>query len=215
MATRTTLLLIRHGETAWNRERIFRGTADVPLSDRGRRQARALAAALRDHRLHAGYTSPLSRARETAEVVLAPHGLVAAVHAGLLDFDYGAWTGKTEAEVAAQWPEPYQAWLRAPHSVRVPGGNTLAEVQARAATAMEEIARRHAGETVALFAHRVINKLLVLAALGLPPDRFPQIIQGHCGLNVLQYEDGRYFIERINDTAHLRSCGAEALAADF
>ena len=110
----TTILLIRHGETAWNREKIFRGVADIPLNETGRAQARLVARALASRSIAAGYASPLSRALETANIVLEPHGVRAAAHEGLTDLDYGEWTGLKDDDVAARWPEGHARWRTRP-----------------------------------------------------------------------------------------------------
>ena len=120
-----TVLLIRHGETAWNREKVFRGIHDVPLNDNGRAQAALVARALAARPIDAAYTSPLSRARETADIVLAPHGIEAAILEGLTDFDYGDWTGLTDDAVAAKWPDARALWGATPHLAQPPGGDTL------------------------------------------------------------------------------------------
>lgn len=212
---KTIILLIRHGETDWNREKIYRGVHDIPLNQNGRDQARLAAEALRSEQIDAAYTSPLSRAAETAAIVLETHGLEATPHEGLLDFNYGDWTGKSEAEVAHRWPQEHVQWVEKPHSLRVPGGDTLQEVFERSFAAMEQIAVKHDGKTVALFAHRVVNKLLVLGALGLDLDRFPFILQGNCCLNRFIRVDNGYKIESINDTAHMRTTGTALLDIDF
>jgi broad specificity phosphatase PhoE len=211
----TTILLIRHGETDWNRKKIFRGVHDIPLNQNGRDQARLAADALRSEQIDAAYTSPLSRAAETAAIVLETHGIEATPHEGLLDFNYGEWTGKSDAEVAQRWQQEHAQWIEQPHSLRVPGGDTLQEVFERSFAAMEEIAVAHEGQTVALFAHRVVNKLLVLGALGLDLERFPFILQGNCCLNRFIRVDGGYRIESINDTAHIRAAGTALLDIDF
>ncbi|HEY47148.1 MAG: hypothetical protein AMJ88_11265 [Anaerolineae bacterium SM23_ 63] len=211
----TTILLVRHGETDWNREKIFRGVYDIPLNDNGRRQAGLAAEALGSHKINAGYTSPLSRAAETASIILAPHNIHARPHDGLLDFNYGDWTGKAEAEVARYWPDEHAAWNAHPHEARIPGGDTLKEVFDRAFATMEEIAQSHDGQTVALFAHRVVNKLLVLGALGLTTDRFPFILQGNCCINKFMRVEEGYLIEYLNDTSHIRYAGGDVLGEDF
>jgi len=211
----TRILVIRHGETAWNKAGIFRGRHDVPLNDDGRRQAQALAKYLKEIPIDTAYTSPLSRAAETAAIVLADRGIVAETLADLIDFDYGQWTGKTEIEVAASWPHEYEAWRDQPHLTRIPDGESLQHAFDRAFQAMEEIARRHQGQTVALFAHRVVNKLLVLGALELQLSKFPFIMQGNCSVNEFVRGPQGYIIERINDTAHLRRTGISALLHDF
>ena len=124
----TKILLVRHGETPWNRGRIFMGTYDVPLNENGKEQARLAAQALKDIKLNAAYASPFSRAMETASIVANPHGIPPIIHDGFIDMDYGEWTGKEDSEVARLWPDEYAVWSVSPHSVRPPGGTTLKEV---------------------------------------------------------------------------------------
>ena len=211
----TTLFLIRHGETAWNRDKIFRGSFDIELNENGRNQARLAAQALESRPIDAGYTSPLSRAAETARIVLESHQVTALSHEGLLDFDYGDWTGKPDIEVAQQWPAEHALWNSHPDQVRVPGGDTLEEVSARAFAALEQIAARHDNQTVALFSHRVVNKLLIMASMGLGLERFPFIIQGNCSINQLERIPEGYLIHALNDTSHMRNASAELLETDF
>lgn len=211
----THLILIRHGETAWNREKVFRGTHDVPLNEKGREQARLAARALAGSTIDAAYSSPLSRATETAALILEPHDMEAQSHDGLIDFDYGDWTGQADTRVSEKWPEEHARWHVEPHALRVPGGETLQEAFDRSFQAMEEIAGRHDGQTVALVAHRVINKLLLLGALNVGLDRFPQIIQSNSCITRLERMDSTYMVHTINDTAHLRQAGVDVLSEDF
>lgn len=211
----TTILLIRHGETAWNREKIFRGVHDIPLNENGRAQARHLAKALASRKIDAAYSSPLSRARETAQIVLEPHGLEALVHEGLQDFDYGQWTGLQDHAVASQWPQEHARWMAEPHQARPPDGDTLQGVFDRAFDAVEELAQEHAGQTVALFAHRVVNKLLVLGMLALGLERFPFIRQDNCCLDEFQRTARGYVVISLNDVSHIRQAGTDLLQADF
>jgi broad specificity phosphatase PhoE len=211
--TATTILLIRHGRTAWNEQRIFRGRADVPLSPEGSRQAAALAERLAGDALSAVYTSPLSRARVTAEHVAEVHALEVQPLEGLRDMGYGAWEGIPEDQVEERWADLYAKWRSAPHLVRPPGGETLAEVRERALGALGEIAARHAGSTLAAVSHRVVNKVLLCAALGLGDDAFWRIRQDTACLNALTSENGRLAVVVMNDTCHLR--GLEKDASDF
>jgi broad specificity phosphatase PhoE len=211
----TTVLLIRHGETAWNREKIFRGVYDIPLNENGRVQASHLAKALALRSIDVAYSSPLSRARETARIVLEPRGIEAAVHEGLKDFNYGEWTGLKDAAVASKWPEKHARWMTEPHEIRPPGGDTLQEVFDRALESVEEIAQKHDGQTVALFAHRVVNKLLILGMLTLGLERFPFIRQDNCCVNEFERTAKGYIVISLNDTGHIRQAGTDLLKADF
>ena len=211
----TAIFLIRHGETAWNRGKIFRGKYDVELNENGRKQAGLAAGALQGRPIDAAYTSPLSRAAETARIALAGHDITARNHEGLLDMDYGDWTGIADSEVATRWPDEHNQWTTTPHEARIPGGETLAEVSRRSLATLEEIAAKHDGQTVAVFAHRVVNKLLVMACLDLGLERFPFIIQGNCSINEMVRTPAGYVIQALNDTAHMRNAGTDLLTADF
>lgn len=103
------ILIIRHDETAWNRGKIFRGTYDIPLNENGKQQARLAAEALKDMELDAVYTSPLSRAKKSAEIVTEYNGISPISHDGFMDLDYGEWTGKEDSEVAKLWPNEHEA----------------------------------------------------------------------------------------------------------
>ena len=211
----TNILLVRHGETAWNRDKIFRGIHDIPLNDNGREQAKLAAKTLISCKIDFAYTSPLSRAAETARIVLEPHNVEASIHEGLLDFDYGNWTGQKDEDVAKKWPKEHAAWGSRPDSLRIPGGDTLKEVFDRAFGCMEEIAEKHDNQTVVLFAHRVVNKLIVIGTLGLDLDRFPFIMQGNCCVNKFERTKKGYIIDFINDVTHIRNARVNLLKEDF
>src|SRR5215468_3547390 len=125
------LVLMRHAETDWNRERRYQGWQDTPLSEAGRTQAEAAGRRLADQRLTAVWSSPLRRARETATAVAAPHGLDVRLEHGFGEMGFGQWEGLTVDEVRAKFPGPHRAWLETPHEVAPPGAETLAEVRVR------------------------------------------------------------------------------------
>ncbi|MCL6450911.1 MAG: histidine phosphatase family protein [Acetobacteraceae bacterium] len=215
----TRFVLVRHGETEWNREEVFRGRADIPLNERGRAQAEAVARALAGVPLQAVYSSPLSRALETARALGRPHGLEVRVHPGLVDLDYGAWQGRPHAEVRRLYPRLYRRWLERPETVRFPGGESLREAARRALAAVQELARAHpAGPDegwVALVAHRVINKLLVCELLGVGPGGFWKVGQDTAALNVFDYGPEGSVVRVINDTCHLGRNPAGPPERDF
>ncbi|MGB9791544.1 MAG: histidine phosphatase family protein [Thermacetogeniaceae bacterium] len=197
------LFLVRHGETKWNREEVFRGQIDVELNERGREQARLTAEALSGLKLAAVYASPLSRAMETARIIAEPHGLDVGILEGLNDLDYGNWQGLSHVEVRERYPDLYREWATRPHTVRFEGGESLDDVRERAVAALQEIAERHRGQNVVAVSHRVVNKVLLLAFLGLDNSHFWNIKQDTCAINVIEFHPNRYVISRINDTCHL------------
>lgn len=202
----TCFLLVRHGQTEWNRHEHFRGRIDIPLNETGRAQAAATARRIAETwQPVAVYTSPLGRAYETATFIARAMGLVPAIHPGLNDIDYGDWHGLTPAEVGRRWPEAMAAWRHAPHQAQPPAGESLAAVQTRALAAVHELADRHPQDTVVLVGHTVVNRVILLGVLGLGLDRFWRLGQDTCALNVFTLEDGEFTLQVLNDTCHLRS----------
>ncbi len=168
----TRFVLVRHGQTEWNRVERFRGRADVPLNDIGLAQAEATGRRVAEEwQLAAVYASPLSRAYVTAEAISRRCGLPAAPLAGVNDIDYGEWQGLTPDEVASRWPDLLHAWYTAPQTVQIPGGESLAGLRERALSAICELANHHGDETVAVVSHTVVNRVILLAILGLGNER--------------------------------------------
>lgn len=200
----TRFLLVRHGQTQWNRDERFRGQTDIPLNAIGRDQAaatgRRIAGAWQPV---AVYTSPLGRAYDTAEAIASPFGLSVQVHAGLNDIDYGQWHGLTVEEARSRWPEAVDAWFRAPHLAQPPGGESLAAVQTRAMAAVNELAARHPADTTVMVGHTVVNRLILLGVLGLGLDRFWRLGQDTCAINVFDFSAGEFTLLLMNDTCHL------------
>ncbi|MCU0607831.1 MAG: histidine phosphatase family protein [Candidatus Edwardsbacteria bacterium] len=199
------ILLIRHGRTAWNKELVFRGGADVPLDRAGVSQASSLAARLRRVRLAAVYSGPLSRARRTAELAAAPHRLPVTVLPGLDDMRFGAWEGRPLADVERTQPQRFSCWQREPWNLRIPGGTTLRQVEKRAWRTLRAIVAQHrTDDAVAVVTHRVVLKLLVLRMLGAGARGFWRVALDPCGLTVADWDGSRFMLERLNDTGHLR-----------
>ena len=151
--------LVRHGETAWSQAGRHTGRTDVPLTEAGREQARALRDILRAHSFAAVYTSPLSRARETC--TLAGYGDVCQPLDDLREWNYGEYEGRTTAAIRAERPG-WTVW-----SGGVPHGESVADVGARAAAVLERIA--NVNGDVALFSHAHFLRIFAAVWLGLPP----------------------------------------------
>src|SRR5262245_43881455 len=167
----TTIYLVRHGSVIGAETRRFIGHLDVPLSSLGERQVAAVAARLRDADLAAVYSSDLARARRSAEIVAAPHGLAAIERPALREFDMGRWEGLTGEEIHALDAAGYEAWMGDVAGYQFPGGENLEQLAARAWPAFEEIVAAHVGGAVAVIAHGGTNRVLLCRALGLAPAR--------------------------------------------
>ncbi len=200
----TRIILVRHGETEWNRVERFRGRADVPLNQTGMGQAEATARAIADRwRPAAVYSSPLSRAARTAESIARRFDLTAEVHPGFIDIEYGQWQGLTPEEAARQWPDPLAKWYRTPGSARIPGGESLDELRERCGGAIKEVVEKHPGSTVVVVSHTVVNRVILLLVLGLANDRFWRLRQDTCAINEIEADDGLFTLVSMNDTCHL------------
>ncbi|MBN2085287.1 MAG: histidine phosphatase family protein [Anaerolineales bacterium] len=205
MTPLTRIILIRHGQTEWNRAERFRGRADVPLNGKGLRQAEATARRVAaEWKPAAVYSSPLSRAFQTGEAVARRFGLTVQPHPGLIDLDFGECQGLSLDEVRARWPETARDWMDAPHKVVFPGGESLPIVRFRAMSAIRELTPRHTGGTVALIGHAVVNRLILLDVMGLGNERYWRIQQENCAINVLETDMDYFMVVCFNDTCHLR-----------
>ncbi|HIC93267.1 MAG TPA: histidine phosphatase family protein [Anaerolineae bacterium] len=199
----TRVILVRHGQTEWNRVERFRGRVDLALNQTGLAQAHALAERLADWPIAALYSSPLRRAIQTAQPVAERLGLPVQLLPGIVDINYGDWQAKTPAQVAEAYPDLYRRWLEEPHLVRFPHGESLDEVRDRAMAALREVVARHRGQVVLLVAHQVVNRVLVCAMLGLDNSHFWRIRQDNGCINVFDHQDGLFTAVLINDTCHL------------
>jgi broad specificity phosphatase PhoE len=211
----TTLFLVRHGRTGWNKEQIFRGTKDVPLDAVGREEALVVGERLKAAGLRAVYSSPLSRAKETAEAIARFHSIEVQVMAGLNDLNFGEWEGLSLLAVKKQYPDLYHQWLQEPHRVIFPAGEGLDAVRSRAMKVVGGIIERHPQETVALVSHRVVLKVVICALLGLDNSHFWNIGQDTAAVNCFHYKNGSWIVALLNDTCHLKGVGEEKGKVDF
>jgi probable phosphoglycerate mutase len=200
------IILVRHGQTEWNRIERFRGRANVPLNETGLAQAEATGRRVAAEWTPAAvYSSPLSRAIKTAEAIAKHFSLAVQVHPGLADIDYGEWQGLTPDEARQRWPEQVDHWYHHPEQALIFGGETLVDLRTRAMQTVSELAARHIGETVVLVGHTVINRIILLSVLGLDNDRFWHLKQDTCAINVFEAEESDFTLVSLNDTCHLHA----------
>jgi broad specificity phosphatase PhoE len=194
------LLLARHGESVWNEVRRFQGATDVPLSERGREQARALGIALRGHRLAAAYVSPMERARETAEIALAGAGVPMTPMEELRELSLGDWEGCLAEEIMRREGDPYRAWLRAPVDCPPPGAEPLDDVRQRVVRAVERIAAAHPdGEDVLVVAHGGVISVYACHLLGCSFNQLWRLRVDNASVTTVRPPR----LVSLNDTRHL------------
>jgi broad specificity phosphatase PhoE len=197
------LLAVRHGATDWSHTRRFAGSRDVPLTAQGRLQVEAVAQALAGTAAAAVYTSPLERARTSAEVIAKPHRLEPAIEPAFREMAFGAWEGLSRDELTTRFPIEASAWASTPHLVTPSEGEALTAVDARVRAALAAILDQHRGETVILVSHAIVTRLIVLAALGLGPDRLWSVDASPAGITEIEYEQDWATVHRMNTLAHL------------
>lgn len=210
----TTVYLVRHGQTAWNREEVFRGRADIPLNETGRKEALLMGQYLRGISMDSIYSSPLSRALETAGAIARYQGKEVRILEGLIDIDFGGWQGISHEVVRERYAELYRQWKENPHLVRFPEGESLEALRERALGTIQGVVRDRSDENLVMVSHRVVNKIVICGLLGLDNSHFWQIGQDTGCINVLEFEEG-FTLRCLNDTSHLRAIEGERVRIDF
>jgi len=194
----TRLVLVRHAVTEQTGPVLSGRTPGIDLSEDGRRQAKVLAERLADANLAAVYASPIERTLQTAEFVAAPHGLEVRSLDGVLEADYGEWTGGKLAELAKT--EVWTTVQRAPSRARFPGGEGLAAMQARVVAALDELILAHPGEAVVVVSHADPIKAAVAHYTGMHLDLFQRLAVAPASVTVLAMSGAGITLERANDT---------------
>ena len=202
------LLLLRHGETAWNRERRYQGWTDTPLSATGLQQAEAAAREPKEHPFAAVYASPLQRARDTATVIASLHGLEVETDPAFKELAFGEWEGLTLDEARARDKALYEGWAKTPHLVSPPGAETLAQVRERVLGGLGRLRAGHTDQVVCLVAHGIPVRILILEALGLGLDRIWSLHSAPTGISELEFRDDWTALHRMNTLVHLDAAPA-------
>jgi 2,3-bisphosphoglycerate-dependent phosphoglycerate mutase len=199
----TTLIVVRHGETMWNREKRMQGTTDSQLSDVGRAQAQALGRRLASHGFTALYTSDLSRARDTARAIAEHTRRDPVVEARLQERRFGIFEGLTADEIKSRYPEEHARFASRDPDYEVPGGECARAFTQRVLGCLCEIAGRHDGEEVVVVTHGLVLDTLYRAAHGLDhgaPRPVPLI---NASLNLFGYGAGAWRLVLWGDVSHL------------
>lgn len=202
----TSVFLIRHGQTLWNKERRFLGRSDIPLDNIGHEQAMNLSTALAEVPFTHVYSSPLTRARQTAEALTKARGLTAILSPGLTELNQGELEGLHGALLPEHFPDFYTQWKTDPTHVRIPGGETLAECHARSSEALFSLLASHSTtDCIAVVSHKVAISSILCEIMGLPPRFNMMVEQANTAINVLASGSDGVSIVRLNDHEHLNS----------
>ena len=199
----TEIVLVRHGETELNTAGVFRGRADVGLNERGRIQAEAVAAALSGVPVAAVFASPMIRALDTARAVASPHDLKPVVDPAFNNIDLGEWQGREKGRIRREQPELWRLWMEDPDALRIPGGESLADVRERAYARTLELVDEHRDTRMVIVSHRSVAKLLAGALMGMESGYFWRFYLDNAGYSVFGFNEGAFVMLKWNEACHL------------
>jgi len=201
------ILLVRHGETQWNREQRFQGQMDIPLNEKGQWQAAQVALFLREVPIDRVFSSPLQRPWQTALAIQAFHPQVRITPVPeLAEICHGAWEGKLQSEIETHYPGMLTQWQTEPEQVQMPGGENLQQVWQRVAAGWHFLLKQcQSEETVLVVAHDATNKAVICQLFGRDPGAFWAFKQGNAAVTVIDYPDGvegMAVLRAMNITSH-------------
>jgi broad specificity phosphatase PhoE len=221
----TTLYLIRHGATEGSDTKRYKGSIDVPLSEKGALQVQAASEYVRSHLRDSGhsrhqsylrdihaadapgdpfagltavYSSGLRRAFRSAEIIAASYGLTPRIHNGLRERSFGIWEGMSFVEIKERYPAEFEAWAGNPLKYSPMDGENTLEVRERAIGALESILARHHGDNIAIVAHGGVNRIILCHIMGTPLENIFRIEQDHAAVNVIEFWDNYPVVKLLN-----------------
>ena len=207
------IYVVRHGETTWNKEEVFRGRKDIPLNDTGLWQAERTGTFFADKGISAIYSSPLARARQTASKMSEASRVPVKVDDAFIDMDFGPWEGLSLAAVQRRFPQQLDIWKKYPHRFRVQGAETLAQVRKRARKGLQEAMAD--GPVVVIVTHRVICKLLALHFLGVSNRFFWKVKCDPASITLAEQTGDEIVLSMVNQTLHLQDFTGYREYSDF
>jgi len=199
------LILVRHGETDWNRAGLIVGTEDVPLNPTGIAQANATARVLEADLPFHLYSSPVARARETAQLISEARHVPVSYLDALAEVNVGELGGLTEREMHERYPKFTGEWLEDPATTRPPGGESMEEAQDRAWCAVKGLMKRHPEDTVVAVSHQFAILTILSRMLGMDLRHFQRIEHDLGAITRLEISDSRDLLVSLNETLHLRT----------
>jgi probable phosphoglycerate mutase len=211
--SQTQLILIRHGETAWNLEHRMQGHLDSPLTDNGIAQAKALAQRLRNQSFSALYSSDLGRAYQTAQCIAETTGLTIQIKPELRERNLGNFQGLTRQEVGQLYPQEYSSFQAVDPDYVIPNGESLKQFRQRCTTSLEQLAVQHAGEKILIVTHGGVLVNFFKYILGLPYQTPRCFDISNTGINIFSYRDNQWVLTTWGDISHYQQI--DFLVDDF
>ena len=204
---KSRIILVRHGETNWNKEGRFQGQIDIPLNDNGKMQARNASEYLKGIKFNKAYSSSMIRPFETAKIILKNTNLKINTIDELVEISHGLWEGKLEEDIKGKWPKLLEDWHKRPETVIMPEGESIIDVSKRSISAWENICESQENDDITLLvAHDAVNKTIICHILGLDCSNIWMIKQGNGGITVIDiFKDPNKdnIVSSLNITTHL------------
>ena len=199
----TTVLVIRHGQTASNTNGHYMGWSQEDLNQKGYEQVQLLSERLSNTPIDAIYTSPLKRARTTAETVAKPHNLDLIEMGDLIEINLGDWQGLHASEIIKKWPDMWQQSRVDPSALSWPNGESFAQTAQRSVQAFNTIVEASHGKLVAIVTHDIIVRIIAIHVLGVTYSIYRRMEVGNASFTKIVVTDGKNQLVTLNDTSHL------------
>ncbi len=203
MSEKKELILIRHGETEWNKNKRYQGQEDVDLNDTGREQARRAAEFISGEDVDRVCSSDLSRARDTAAAIARRRQLEIRQYPGLREIDFGHWEGKNYETITEEYGDRFKNWLEDPGEVSPPEGEDMYEFMDRVSQAFAEILNEDGDEKIAVVAHGGTLRIYLIHLLGIPLERYTRLYFDNGSITRIDFYDGKPVVRLVNGTFHL------------
>ncbi|MFW6278643.1 MAG: alpha-ribazole phosphatase [Bacillota bacterium] len=199
----TELIIIRHGETDWNKQHKYQGQQDIDLNQQGYQQARQTGSYLASRKIDALYSSDLKRAYHTAQKINQYQELEIQCQKKLREMDFGTWEGLTYQEIKEKNPQLLAEWNRDPAKINPPRGENLQIVQQRAKKCFQEIIADNEGKKVLIVSHGGVIKVFLATILNMDLKNYWQFNVDQTGINIIKFYEGKAIIKQLNNRSHL------------
>ncbi len=209
---KTRFYFIRHGETEWNTKGIYQGLTDIPLSEKGEKQAEYLGKRFQNKALKvdAIYSSPLQRAVKTAESIANAKGLTVIPYEYFKEINFGEWEGHTVKELTEKYGQDYTNFYEHPFTYSFPGEGSFESVKQRSVEGFYQLLEKHKGQAVAIVSHGGVLRVLIMALLDMDETFYRKTWLSNTAISIVDVSDsGKMVLLTLNDFAHLEAMEEE------
>ncbi len=198
------LYFVRHGETSWNKSKIYQGSTDIPLNSTGLQQAKLVSSYFKDISIDDIFTSPLKRASVTAEIIAKPHCISVKENRNLMEMNFGQWEGKCLSEINNDWPGMIEEMYINPDKVKIPDSESFQDVQKRTMRFINDLLDKSLQKTYVIVSHGAAIRTMLCGLLDIPLEKGWWLGQSNANVTcIYQLSSGRNILHKLNSTIHL------------